>query len=106
MTHWVIEYSAKHNIEKWFNKLTDEQFCSIAKEIELLKLCGNTLRMPHSKALKKGVFELRERKFGFRIYYAFFAGRIILLTAGDKKSQPRDILSAFKIYEEIKYEKI
>ncbi|ACJ19760.1 type II toxin-antitoxin system RelE/ParE family toxin [Coxiella burnetii] len=57
--------------------------------------CGNRLRLPHSSSLKKGLFELRERKFGYRIYYAFLPNKtVILLHAGDKKSQKRDIKTA------------
>jgi len=65
---------------------------SIAKELLLLEKCGNTLRLPHSKSLGKGLFELRERSFGYRIYYGFLPNfTIILLHAGDKSSQKDDI---------------
>jgi putative addiction module killer protein len=106
MIKWVIEYSSKSKLEKWFNSLTNQQLSSVAKEMKLLELCGNNLRMPHSKPLKKGIFELRERKFGLRVYYAFHLKKIILLTAGDKTSQQRDILNALNIFEDLKNEKI
>ncbi|MCL5260193.1 MAG: type II toxin-antitoxin system RelE/ParE family toxin [Gammaproteobacteria bacterium] len=61
----------------------------------LLELCGNSLRLPHSKSLGEGLFELRERRFGVRIYYAFFKNQtIILLHAGNKSSQSKDIKKA------------
>jgi putative addiction module killer protein len=64
----------------------------VAKEILLLERCGNTLRLPHSKTLGKGLFELRERNFGYRIYYMFLPDKTILLIyAGDKSSQQKDI---------------
>lgn len=93
---WEIIYwsndQGKSTIEEWFDSLTKEQFKSIAKEMKLLELCGNSLKLPHSRSLKKGLFELRERKYGFRIYYAFLHNKvIILLHAGDKKTQDRDI---------------
>jgi putative addiction module killer protein len=93
---WEIIYWStdqdKSTIEEWFDSLTKEQFKSIAKEMKLLELSGNLLKLPHSRSLKKGLFELRERKYGFRIYYAFLHNKvIILLHAGDKKSQDRDI---------------
>ena len=60
--------------------------------MKLLELCGNLLKLPHSRTLKKGLFELRERRYGFRVYYAFLRNRIILmLHAGDKKAQDKDI---------------
>lgn len=53
------------------------------------------LKLPHSKALGKGLFELRERKYGYRVYYGFLKKYIIiLLAAGDKNSQEKDILIA------------
>ena len=73
MNNWQVEYwhfdGKTSSIELFFNQLTDEQFKSIAKELRLLELCGNALKLPHSKSLGKGLFELRERKFGYRIYY-------------------------------------
>jgi len=106
MTSWTIEYLSRSSLEKWLDKLSEIQLVSIAKEIELLRLCGNELRMPHSKALSKGVFELRERKFGLRIYYTFQTKKIILLTGGNKDTQQRDITMAYKLNNELKNEKI
>jgi len=65
---------------------------SIAKEICILAKLGNELKLPHSRAFGKGLFELRERRFGIRIYY-YFAGKliIILLAVGNKKNQTNDI---------------
>ena len=96
LSKWEVVYwsadQGKSTIEEWFDALTHEQFKSIAKEIKLLELCGNLLKLPHSRSLKKGLFELRERKYGLRVYYAFLRNKIIiLLHAGDKKTQNRDI---------------
>lgn len=96
MKPWQIEYwnegGKKNPIEKWLDKLTQEQFKSIDKEITLLRKIGNELTLPHSRSLGKGLFELRERRFGFRIYYCFLGQQIIiLLAAGDKKTQTNDI---------------
>ncbi len=44
------------------------------------------------KPLEGGVFELREMRFGYRIYYCFSKGKVIvLLIAGDKSTQKKDI---------------
>lgn len=95
MQKWQIKYwhdtSGKSSIEKWLDDLTKEQLKSLAKELRLLELCGNELKLPHSKALSKGLFELRERRYGYRIYYGFNNRTIILLSAGDKSSQEKDI---------------
>lgn len=75
MKKWVIEFwtekSAKSPIERWFDRLEQEQSKAVSKEIRLLELAGNTLRLPHSRSLSKGLFELRERRYGCRIYYCF-----------------------------------
>src|SRR5690242_8446806 len=96
MAKWVIEFwhekTKKVPVERWLDDLEKDQAKSILKELELLELCGNQLKLPHSKALGKGLFELRERRFGFRIYYCFEGEYIIiLLAAGDKKSQENDM---------------
>lgn len=96
MKKWSIEYwsgsTGKKSIEHWLEQRTKEELKSLTKELAMLELTGNQLRMPHSKALGEGLFELRERRYGFRIYYGFHGNNvIILLAAGDKKSQTNDI---------------
>tara|TARA_R110002167_G_scaffold355156_1_gene569403 strand:- start:4194 stop:4511 length:318 start_codon:yes stop_codon:yes gene_type:complete len=98
---WNVIYL--ESVESWLDSLSKQQLKSIAKELRLLELCGNDLRLPHSKSLGQGLFELRERKFGYRIYYGFEQGRvIILLNAGDKSSQNRDIKVAREALKEQK----
>ncbi len=96
---WVIEYWNEHDtespVEEWLDELTKEQFKSVAKELKLLEQCGNQLRLPHSGSLGGGVFELRERRHGHRIYYTFSKHKImVLLCAGDKHTQENDIKTA------------
>lgn len=98
---WRIDYWCDENdesaIEEWLNVLTDEQLKSVAKELKLLELCGNLLRLPHSRSLTKGLFELRERRYGYRVYYTFQSGnRILMLHAGNKDTQEKDIRVARK----------
>jgi putative addiction module killer protein len=93
---WELQYWCGNKgispIEQWLDALAKEQLKSVAKELKLLELCGNMLKLPHSRSLSKGLFELRERQYGFRIYYTFLKNHIILMMhAGDKKSQARDI---------------
>ncbi len=106
MKKWQIEYwngaSGKNPIEKWFDELTNEQLKSVAKELEMLEKAGNQLKLPHSRPLSEGIFELRERRYGYRIYYCFNGRQlIILLAAGNKASQERDIKTARKRYSEL-----
>ena len=106
MEKWIIRYyaneSGKSPIEKWVQKLTEEQAISVTKELRMLENLGNELQLPHSRSLSKGLFELRERRFGYRLYYCFKGHKlIILLVAGDKKSQDKDIKTAYKRMEEL-----
>lgn len=107
MKRWQIDYwdsgKGKNAIEKWFDKLEKEQLKSVAKEITMLEEVGNELKLPHSRALGKGLFELRERRYGYRIYYGFQGEYIIiLLSVGDKRSQKQDIAIARERLSEIR----
>lgn len=46
---WKIKYLA--SVEAWLDALNKPQLKSIAKELRLVELCGNELRLPHSKSL-------------------------------------------------------
>lgn len=90
---WNISYLEP--AERWLNQLETIQLKSVAKELKLLELLGNHLKLPHSKSLGNGLFELRERKFGLRLYYFFDKGQLILLSnGGGKKTQTKDIKQA------------
>jgi phage-related protein len=61
-----------------------------ARLVELLAEYGPSLRLPNSRALGGGLFELRPRgRSGIgRVFYCFLAGkRVIVLHAFVKKSQ-------------------
>jgi len=97
---WNIVYL--DSVEGWLSNLSKLKLKSVAKELKLLELSGNQLQLPHSKSLGQGLFELRERKFGCRIYYAFDRGKVVvLLHAGNKTGQVKDIRKARSIW--VKY---
>ncbi len=96
MSEWTllswVSPNGKRPIKKWLDTLSQGQYKAIDKELQVLRKLGHELRLPHTKALGNGLFELREKIFGYRIYYGFFPGKIILLLhAGDKSSQKKDI---------------
>jgi putative addiction module killer protein len=96
----VRELVYLNRVEKWLDSLTKLQLKSLAKEIKLLELCGQDLRLPHSRVLGAGLFELRERRYGLRIYYGFEVDqRIILLHAGHKDDQTKDFSQARRLLE-------
>lgn len=101
ITYW-IDKSGKSPVAEWLKDLDSQHFLAISKEIDALKDVGNSLQMPHSKALGKGLFELRERHYHYRVYYGFHGKQIvIILTAGNKKSQDKDIKLARKRLQEL-----
>lgn len=92
MSNWEIRYADEPDLNRWLNELSDEALEKITILLGLLKRCGNQLRLPHSKALGERLFELREKTHGLRIYYTYQGNKIIvLLVAGNKDSQVRDI---------------
>ncbi len=98
---WKIVYF--DTLDEWMGNLNKMQLKSLAKELKLLELCENQIKLPHSKALGSGLFELRERKFGLRVYYTYSDKHIIcLLHGGDKQSQDKDVIKARKLLKKHK----
>jgi phage-related protein len=86
---YTIEYfhrKVKDEIENWPNAV----LAHYLRLIELLMEFGPNLGMPHSKALGKGLFELRahgEEGIG-RAFYCFICGRrIVILHSFIKKTR-------------------
>ena len=86
---YTIEYfhsRVKYDIESW----PDGILADYARLAELLMEFGPNLRMPHSRAMGDGLFELRPRgREGIgRALYCYVAGhRIVILHAFVKKTQ-------------------
>lgn len=99
---WEVTETAE--FKKWFEKLSHEKLLATTKLVFFLKQLGLRIGMPYSRALGKGLFELRDQQFGLRIYYTFAGKEIILLVqGGSKTSQERDIEKAralIKKYQE------
>lgn len=97
---WKISYLEA--VEDWLNNLSHDQLKAVAKEVRLLELCGNQLKLPHSRSLGVGLFELRDRRFGIRLYYCFQAGgEILILCGGEKTGQDKDIKIARDLLKKI-----
>jgi len=76
----------KADIESW----PDGILASFARIIELLMEFGPNLRMPYSRAMGGGLFELRPRgrEGAGRVFYCFTTGQLaVLLHAYVKKTQ-------------------
>jgi phage-related protein len=87
--NYTIEYfhsRVKTEIETW----SDGILADFARIVELLMEFGPNLRMPHSRAMGDGLFELRPRgrEGTGRVFYCFVIGqRVVILHAFLKKTQ-------------------
>jgi|SRR3989344_2887409 len=97
---WNIGYL--EIVEEWLDALPKDHLKSISKKLALLECCGNKLKLPHSRALGGGVFELRDVRFGMRLYYCFREKEeIVILHGGGKKGQEKDIDTARELLKKI-----
>ena len=86
---FAVEYFHERilaEIESW----PDDVIVDYARLVELLTEYGPSLRLPHSRAMGDGLFELRPRgRSGIgRVFYCFKTGRrIVIVHAFIKKSQ-------------------
>lgn len=88
MSAWSVEMEPE--VEEWLGSLGAKQFASAAARIDYLAEIGSIVRMPRSRPLGAGLFELRfdVDRTAMRITY-FFPGdrRIVLLTVFRKQRQ-------------------
>lgn len=81
-----IRYYA-NEIRKFIKSLDERSGADIDKLIMLLYKCGNEIRMPYSKSIGNGLFELRKLgKKQIRVIYCFHEGEAIILHIFEKKS--------------------
>jgi phage-related protein len=83
-----MELELEPQIDEWLDGLRPALFATVAFHLDRLVESGPSLRMPHSRSLGEGLFELRfdlERQ-AHRITYFFPGdGRIVLLTVFRKQ---------------------
>ena len=86
---WIIDYYSEE-VRLEINALPSDIRASYTRLSELLEEFGLELRMPHSRAMGGGLFELRARgREGIaRVFYCMKVGkRIIILHSFIKKTQ-------------------
>ena len=104
MRNFEVEFfetdSGSHPAEEFLDSLDDKAAAKMYGLLGLLEEYGNALRMPYSRHLDSGIFELRAR-IGTnvsRVLYFFFAGGKIVLTNGfvkkTEKTPPTEIALA------------
>jgi len=94
--------SGERPVEQFIDSLDTKMRAKALGSIEVLERFGNTLREPYSKAVAKGVFELRIKFAGdiTRIFYFFKVGNRIILTNGfikkGSRTPPKELALAIK----------
>ena len=86
----VTEYehpSGEVPVLSFLQTLRDEAKAEAIALVRIVTERGNVLREPLSKALGSGLFELRGRRSGVRIFYTFRPGRVIVLLDGIVKKR-------------------
>ena len=86
----VTEYehpSGEVPVLSFLQTLRDDAKAEAIALVRIVTERGNVLREPLSKALGSGLFELRGRRSGVRIFYTFRLGRVIVLLDGIVKKR-------------------
>ena len=101
-----VEYyalpSGEKPVEQFIDSLELKMRVKALGSIDILAEFGNRLREPYSKAIGKGLFELRIKFAGdiTRIFYFFVVENRIILTNGfikkTRKTPPNEIALAMK----------
>lgn len=101
MNSWnIVLWESKNGrkpVERWLKNLSTTHKRKIDKLFGLLEGFDPELKLPHNKNIGDGLFELRDtsRGPGYRIYYSINNSFIVvLLAAGSKSTQEKDILIA------------
>lgn len=87
---WAIELEPE--VERWLDGLPPKQFGAVAFQIDRLATHGSALRLPVSRSLDGGLFELRFDlgRQAFRITYYFTTGRRVVLLTVFRKQRMND----------------
>lgn len=89
---WSVELEPE--VESWIDELPIADFAAVVARVERLAERGSRLRMPASRSLGEGLFELwfDLHRVAQRITYYFASGRrIVLLTVFRKQRQSEHV---------------
>lgn len=89
---WSVELEPE--VEEWIATLPPQAFATVQVRIDSLASRGNLLRMPHSRPLGDGLFELRLdlNRTALRITYFFAEGRRIVLLTVFRKQRKNEVV--------------
>ena len=105
----VIPYETEDGkipYDEFLSTLSPKMLAKVLRTVDLLEEFGNSLREPHSKHLRDGIFELRTKQGTdiSRVLFFFMIGKQIILTHGFVKktdaTPPGEIELALKYRED------
>lgn len=108
MNKWTIEYYDE-SLQNWIKAMPLGIRADFARLTELLEEFG-VLRLPHSRAMGDGLFELRPkgREGIARVFYCTMIGKKIVLLHGfikkTQKTPPNELKKAMRRMKEVKSE--
>lgn len=83
-----MELHINNNVEKFIKDLQENTIAKVLRSLDLLEKFGHELKAPHTKKIRKDIFELRIRgQQEIRIFYSFHKKEIVLLHGYIKKSE-------------------
>lgn len=96
--------------KKFLDSLDKKLRAKMFREIDLLEENGPDLRMPHSRPVGNGIFELRTKQSSniSRVMYFFIVGQKAILTNGLVKKTdktPRSVIDLAEKYRDDYYER-
>ena len=104
---WTVDYYSQ-SVQNWVNCMPIGIRAAYLRLTELLIEFGMDLRLPHSRAMGDGLFELRPKgKEGIaRIFYCTLVGKqIVILHGFIKKTQEtphKELMTALQRMKEVK----
>ncbi len=110
MTGYHIEFYETENgtapAEEFIKSLDDKMIAKVLRVLNVLEINGPMVRMPYSRMLNDGIFEIRAQQGSdiVRILYFYSTGKRIVLTHGFiKKSQktPAHEIERARRYREV-----
>ncbi|MCL2490537.1 MAG: type II toxin-antitoxin system RelE/ParE family toxin [Propionibacteriaceae bacterium] len=89
---WTVIIS--NEVAQWYRQQTPADQRIVDRMIEMLAAEGNRLRMPHSRSLGDGLFELRfaimRATVEQRITYTFDVGRMVITLTTFRKTRQNE----------------
>lgn len=105
---YIVEFyslaSGEAPIQEFLDSLEPKMQAKVFRTIDLLEQYGPELRLPYSRSLGDGIFELRIKQGSdiTRVLYFFFVGKKVILSNGFVKKTQKTPISEIKLAKKYK----